>query len=63
MKITKGLVFCDDFELQNRDVYCDGDTITDSGAAGDGEVLDATGCIVSPGFVDIHIHGAYGTDF
>lgn len=29
----------------------------------DKNVIDATGCYVVPGFVDIHIHGANGTDF
>lgn len=28
-----------------------------------GEVLDATGCYVLPGLVDIHTHGAVGVDF
>lgn len=28
-----------------------------------GPVLDAAGCYVLPGFVDIHIHGAAGADF
>jgi N-acetylglucosamine-6-phosphate deacetylase len=27
------------------------------------DVIDAGNCIVSPGFVDIHIHGANGSDF
>jgi N-acetylglucosamine-6-phosphate deacetylase len=29
----------------------------------DGPVLDATGCLVLPGLVDIHLHGAGGTTF
>ena len=27
------------------------------------DVLDAEGCYVVPGLVDIHIHGAMGADF
>lgn len=28
-----------------------------------GEVIDGTGCVALPGFIDIHIHGATGADF
>lgn len=32
------------------------------GSAGDGEVVDASGCYVIPGLVDIHFHGSAGAD-
>jgi dihydroorotase len=45
---------------RRADVAVEGTTITEVGsdlAAVDGDVvLDATGCIVSPGFVDLHVH-------
>jgi N-acetylglucosamine-6-phosphate deacetylase len=34
----------------------------DAGSLGDGPVLDARGLTVCPGFVDLHIHGAFGHD-
>ena len=61
MLIKNGLVFCEDFALREGDVYTQLDQISEPHA--DAEVLDASGCIVAPGFIDIHIHGAYGTDF
>jgi dihydroorotase len=41
------------------DVLIDGDRITSVGAVeppADAAVLDATGCVVAPGFVDLHTH-------
>ncbi len=61
MLIKDGLVFCEDFDLREGNIYTELDRISEPHA--DAEVLDATGCIVAPGFIDIHIHGAYGTDF
>ena len=46
-------------DLPRADVLIDGDTIADVGpdlAVDDAEVLDATGRIVMPGFVDTHRH-------
>lgn len=75
MRITGGRVFCDG-AFAAADLVIDGDHIagiaprgTADGAAGpvgaaspDGVVVDATGCYVVPGFVDIHFHGCVGAD-
>ena len=61
MQIKNGLVFCEDFALREGDVYTESDRISEPN--NQAEVLDAAGCIVAPGFIDIHIHGANGTDF
>jgi len=61
MLIKNGLVFCEDFALREEYVYTEFDRISEPNSQT--EVLDATGCIVAPGFIDIHIHGANGTDF
>lgn len=61
MLIKNGLVFCEDFALREKDVHTELDRISEPQEQQ--EVFDAAGCIVAPGFIDIHIHGAYGTDF
>lgn len=61
MQINNGLVFCEDFALREGDVYTELDRISEPN--NQAEVLDAAGCVVAPGFIDIHIHGANGTDF
>ena len=61
MLIKNGLVFGEDFSLYDGNVYTELDRI--SKPHFDAEVFDASGCIVAPGFIDIHIHGAAGTDF
>lgn len=61
MIIKNGLVFCDDFVLREMDICTESDRITK--VHNQPESLDASGCIVAPGFIDIHIHGANGADF
>lgn len=63
MILKNGKVFGADFGLRGEDVSFDGGRITriGSGLAG-GEAWDVSGCLVSPGFVDIHIHGCAGAD-
>src|SRR5215218_4279565 len=41
---------------RDADVVIEDGLIVDDEARGDGLVLDAGGCIVSPGFVDLHVH-------
>lgn len=60
MQINNGLVFCDDNKFRRESVYIENGIIA---AHAGGEIVDASGCIVAPGFVDCHIHGALGHDF
>ena len=68
MHITGGRVF-DGETFVERDVYIDGDKFaeaapsdgTAAGAAGC-ETVDAAGCYVVPGFIDLHFHGCMGAD-
>ena len=70
MRITGGRVFCDG-AFAAADLVIDGDRIAgvvshgadlDGAASPDGVVVDASGCYVVPGFVDIHFHGCVGAD-
>lgn len=66
MVIKNGIVFCDDGVFRAADLELAGDRIAalhQPDQAPGGEELDAAGCYVVPGFVDIHIHGAMGADF
>ena len=58
MRITGGQVFDLEQGFIPRDVCTDGSLI--SAASGGGTVLDASGCYVIPGLVDVHFHGAVG---
>ena len=60
MRITGGKVF-DLTGFTERDVCTDGALL--SAASGDGVTLDASGCYVIPGLVDVHFHGCVGEDF
>lgn len=61
MRVTGGQVFDLEQGFVARDICTDGTLLT--AASGDGEVLDAAGCYVIPGLVDVHFHGCVGEDF
>ena len=53
------------FDLEHG--FCEKDLCTDgsvfAGTSSDGEIVDASGCYVIPGLVDVHFHGCVGEDF
>ena len=61
MKIINGQVFDLERGFVPRDVSTDGTLIAPS--SGDSQTLDAGGCYVIPGLVDVHFHGCVGEDF
>ena len=61
MRITGGQVFDLESGFTARDVCTDGALISET--SGDDRVLDASGCYVIPGLVDVHFHGCVGEDF
>ncbi len=64
MILKNGKVLTDDFHLTNTDIGFTGSKIDFLGNySGDQEFLDVSGMYVLPGFVDTHIHGAYGVRF
>ena len=66
MRIVKGMVFCEDGVFRPLELEISGTQIAairPETATPSGQILDAAGCYVVPGFVDIHIHGAMGADF
>jgi len=66
--ITNGKIVTPRDVLENHCVVIEGDTIKQIAPAAqvlrpdDTQVIDAGGAFVSPGFVDIHVHGALGRD-
>ena len=66
MILKNGLIFNENAQFVPADVELEGGRIVNVAPAGTlsgGEALDATGKYVTPGFVDIHIHGSKGSDF
>lgn len=61
MQVTGGTVFDLETGFLDRDLYTDGAVLTKESAGG--ETLDASGCYVIPGLVDVHFHGCVGEDF
>ncbi|QIK69763.1 N-acetylglucosamine-6-phosphate deacetylase [Erysipelothrix sp. HDW6C] len=67
MLITNGRIYLEDRVIENGFVRIEGDKIValgemTSAPSYDGEILDAKGNNVLPGFIDQHIHGANGAD-
>ena len=61
MRIENGSVYGPDFRFHETDVEIrDGVFVTDDIGK---ERIDASGCYVIPGLVDIHFHGCLGADF
>ena len=71
MIIKNGLVFHDDKTFRNTDIYIAKGRICAMLPTGsdvpatyaEDEIIDAQGCYVLPGLIDIHSHGAVGHDF
>ena len=55
-------IVCDDFKLRRLDIEVKDGKIVNIGEnlTGD-EIMDLSGKFIMPGFIDTHIHGAYGT--
>lgn len=60
MKILNGKVF-ENGKFVEKEVATDGSFF--AADSGDGKEIDAAGCYVIPGLIDIHFHGCAGVDF
>ncbi len=61
MRITGALVYSEDKKFNEKELYIRNGLIADMPDADD-EIIDASGCYVIPGLLDIHFHGALGCD-
>ncbi len=65
--IVNGTVVLPDRLIEDGIVCCDGSVITYVGSRkplpDDVQIVDANGGVISPGFIDLHVHGGDGADF
>lgn len=63
MLIKGAQVYTEQFTFEAQDVAVDGECFAASAKAQDADTLDASGMLMLPGLVDIHLHGCAGFDF
>lgn len=64
MIICNGQVFSEDKRFEKKDLYIEnGMIVSNINEVKNQTIVDASGCYVLPGLVDIHSHGACGYDF
>lgn len=63
MIIKGGKVLNDEFAFMDADILVREDKIEKIGKLDGEEIIDASGCLVVPGFVDTHMHAAVGKGF
>ncbi len=61
MVIQGGKVFLPDGSFAEQDVFVSGERFSETGSGSD--VINADGCYVIPGLIDVHFHGCMGHDF
>lgn len=62
MRIINGKIVNPNEEIVVANIYIDDATGLISDEDNGGEVVDANGCYITPGFIDTHIHGCFGSD-
>ena len=61
MILANATVIDHQFQPAKCDLQIQGETISKLGAnLKNDQTIDLTGCYILPGFIDTHIHGAYG---
>src|SRR5690606_37070223 len=67
MKITNGNIITPYRVIDECSIWVKDGKIADIQQGGldvpDDEIIDAGGCYISPGFIDLHVHGGGGHDF
>ena len=64
MIIKNGLVFTPEGTFEEKELYIEKDKIVATREeVNDTRVVDASGCKIIPGLIDVHSHGASGCDF
>ena len=61
MLIKNGVVLTETGNFETKNVYTKDVFITKEES--DGETIDAKGCYILPGLIDLHFHGCNGYDF